>query len=597
MTATDHRLAGFLADVPVLSSLPPAARERLAGRSQTVRVSAGDWLFREGEEADCAYVVRTGRLDVVAEGRGDEVLLTVRRGGVLGELALLRAERRAASVRARRDAELIELRRATFEELLEDEPGFALALTRSLADQLARSRAPAATDAVPVTIGVLALDGGAAAAVAERLAEGLRRAGSLAQFGPSDAATEELPRTLAHAEREHDRVLMVGGEEGGADPWTDFVAREADLVVAVGSRLPPRSRFGPLRGCELMLSGPARDYDALTELAPRNVSAALSGDALLESADMLARRLTGRAPGLVLSGGGARAFAHLGVLEELSDAGIRFDQVSGVSLGSVVAGAVAMGIDPPTIYDRFTQEFVHRNPSNDYTVPAIAVLRGRKVRRTLEEVFGDTRIEELRTRFSCLSCDLVGRRAVVHSTGLLREAIYASLAIPGVFPPVVPGPGRLLVDGGVLNNLPVERMARAREGPVVASDVTARDGRWADARRTGRYWLAGPMRRLLTGDDVPVPRLAETLFRTFTLGSSDTALAASSHADLVVLPEVDGIGLMDWKALPRVREAGRAATRAALAAAPGFVEQWGGRPESPMSGAKQDIPRFGAGPD
>jgi predicted acylesterase/phospholipase RssA len=295
-------------------------------------------------------------------------------------------------------------------------------------------------------------------------------------------------------------------------------------------------------------------------------------DELLETTDALARRLAGRSLGLVLSGGGARAFAHLGVIEELQGAGLHFDRFAGVSLGSIVAGALAMGFELESIYDRFVRHFVAENPSNDYTLPAVAVLRGRKTQRTLKEVMGETHIEELPTSFFCLSCDLVARKPVIHRTGLLREALYASLAIPGVFPPVAPGDGRLLVDGGVLDNLPVETMSRVREGPVVASDVTARDGRWAHARRSRPAKVSRLLLRVLTGTDQVLPRLGETLFRTFTLGSADTAAAALTHADLVVVPSVEGIGLMDWKQLPRLREAGRAAARAVLEESPDAVE-------------------------
>ena len=242
------------------------------------------------------------------------------------------------------------------------------------------------------------------------------------------------------------------------------------------------------------MAGGLLPEDILETLQPREVHVRPSVAELLETTDALARRLAGRSLGLVLSGGGARAFAHLGVVEVLRDAGLRFDRFAGVSLGSIVAGAMAMGFELEAIYERFDRHFVAENPSNDYTLPAVAVLRGRKTQRVLKEVMGETHIEELPKSFFCLSCDLVARKSVIHRTGLLREAIYASLAIPGVFPPVAPGDGRLLVDGGVLDNLPVETMSRAREGPVIASDVTMHDGRWAQSRRSGPAKLSGLLR-------------------------------------------------------------------------------------------------------
>ncbi len=183
----------------------------------------------------------------------------------------------------------------------------------------------------------------------------------------------------------------------------------------------------------------------------------------------------------------------------------------------------------------------------------------------LEEVFGSARIEALPHRFFCVSCDLIARELVVHRTGLVREAVYPSLAIPGVFPPFADAPDRLLVDGGVLDNLPVQTMARSAEGPIIAVDVSHRGGSPDRPPRQRLDRLARPLRRVLTGSDAALPRLGETLMRTLTLGSEDTASAALEHADLVIAPQVEGVGLLQWDQLARVRAIGREAAREALA--------------------------------
>jgi predicted acylesterase/phospholipase RssA len=298
-------------------------------------------------------------------------------------------------------------------------------------------------------------------------------------------------------------------------------------------------------------------------IAPRETHVVGGRAQLARAVDALARRLTGRAVGLVLSGGGARAFAHLGVLDELHAAGVRIDRLGGTSMGALVASFAAAGDDPDVLHRHFEHFFLDQNPTNDYGLPAFSLIRGRKTRAMLEERFGDIRIEQLTHRFYCVSCDLVGRSIVVHRTGLLRDALYASLAIPGIYPPLRDGAGRLLVDGGVLDNLPVEAMARAGEGPVIAVDVGQRGGEPARSRRPRRL---GPLGRALAGSDVQLPRIGETLLRTLTVGSSDTVAAALRHADLVIAPHVEGVGMLDWKSLDRVREIGRTAARAALAA-------------------------------
>src|SRR5215472_17817143 len=131
------RTAAFLRNVPVLAGLSDELLERPADQVTDVRVRAGAWLMREGESADSMFIVRSGRLEVIEEGPPETLIRVLRRGDVLGELALLRDDTRSASVRARRDAELAELGRAEFEALITEAPSFALGLTRAIGERLA----------------------------------------------------------------------------------------------------------------------------------------------------------------------------------------------------------------------------------------------------------------------------------------------------------------------------------------------------------------------------------------------------------------------------------------------------------------------------
>jgi NTE family protein len=543
-----------LAGVPLLAGLSPASHARLAAQARTVRVAAGDHLFAEGDPAHSVYVVRSGRLEV-ASGDPPVVIRVLKRGAVVGELALLSEGTRSASVYARRNSEVIELGREQFELLVRTAPEFAVALTRSIGAQLAASDAAPAPHAAPRIFGVVALDPGARAEqVCELLAQALRAHGTLAHLRREDGG-EAAGRDalLDRAQGDHDRVLLAGAGAGCEDPWTAFCRDEADLVIAVSSGARDPRWIGPpaaLHGCELLVAGRGGRGPEIDAIAPREVHELGAGAALAPAVEALARRLTGRAVGLVLSGGGARAFAHLGVLDELHAAGVRIDRIGGTSMGALVGAFAATGDTPDELHAHFRHFFVERNPTNDYTLPAFALIRGAKTRRMLEERFGEVRIEQLPRRFYCVSCDL-------------RDALYASLAIPGVYPPLRDTTGRVLVDGGVLDNLPVERMARAGEGPVIAVDVGQRGGEPAATKATRRL---GPLVRVLTGSGAPLPRVGETLLRTLTIGSADTVQAGLRHADLVIAPRVEGVGMLDWKSLDRVREVGRAAAREALAA-------------------------------
>lgn len=566
------RTAAFLRYVPVLSGLADDLLERLADQIREVHVRAGGWIMREGEAAESLFIVRAGRLKVVAEGPPESLIGVLRRGDVVGELALLREGARCASVRALRDSELLELAREPFEAMVQQAPSFALGLTRAMGAQLAASRDPIVATSPPRAIAVVGLD---AAAPTAEVADVL--AGALSAYGRVASLQTGTITAIDQAERDADRVLLRGGTSPGEE-WTELCVREADLVLAVTGGIPDAAwvrSAATLAGCELLVLGPSVSGSVIDAFRPRESQVVSDLATVPEALQATARRLAGRSLGIVLSGGGARALAHLGVLEELVAAGVRFDRIAGVSLGSLVAAAAAAGWPVERMREVFERSFVESNPSNDFVPPAYSLIRGAKTRRLLRENFGDRHIEELPHRFFCLSCDLIARDAVVHRTGPVVDAIYPSLAVPGVFPPVPTHDGRLLVDGGVLDNLPVATMARAGEGPVIAVDVTGRMGQFNRPSRGAAVRLGKPIRMALTGSEAELPRLVETLMRTMTVGSIDTVAAARLHADLVITPQVDGIGLMDWKALGRVRELGRQAARQALDSEPDLPSRLG----------------------
>jgi NTE family protein len=262
----------------------------------------------------------------------------------------------------------------------------------------------------------------------------------------------------------------------------------------------------------------------------------------------------------VLSGGGARGFAHIGVLEELVAAGVTIDRVGGVSCGAWIGAMFALGMDPDEIDARCYEDWVRRNPLTDYTFPRTAMIRGQRVRAVFERNLPGL-IEELPRDYFCVSCDLVSGELIVHREGPLGVAAAASQCLPGLAPPVALD-GRLLIDGGVLNNLPVDVMAVTREGPVIAVDVTTRY----------RPPMPGAQRRRRSSnangiwdDHTPRPSVLETISRALVLGSVDTEQAAREHADIVIAPVEPDVGMLEWHQLDRVRERGRCAAREVLA--------------------------------
>jgi predicted acylesterase/phospholipase RssA/CRP-like cAMP-binding protein len=551
-----------LAKVPLFAAAGRDVIERMAECADTVRLEAGEWLFRAGDPADALYVVSSGRLEVLIDGSPAS---TLRRGDVIGELALLTSTPRSASARARRDTELVRLAGDELTALLRDSVDASLALNRALSQQLQESRArEEAAIRLPGTIAILPLAGGLPLQpIRDGLLRELAPHERVVEFDGGGAADDaERARLLDALERDHDQILLVAREPDPADPWTAFCLRQADRVVALagpGTRLEAQLA-DMLRGrCDLAHTArPAPGLLDALEPQRRYLVADAAGVA------RMARRLSGRSVGVVLSGGGARGAAHLGVLEELTAAGVEIDRVGGASMGALVGALFAAGLSIDAISARMTAELVERNPMNDFTIPLVALTRGRKGEAMVRRLTGELLVEDLERDYFSVSSDLIANEAVEHRSGPLAEAVGASISIPGFVPPVAIG-DRLLVDGGVLDNLPVARMPRD-EGPVIAVNVSASSApppppsRW---RRPRTRKMAAAVRRVVTGVEEPRLGFAQSLMRSVVLGAQD-ASAAATYADLFISPDVSGVDLLDWKAMPAMREAGHAAARKAL---------------------------------
>lgn len=531
-------MVALLRQARLFAELPDVALSRLAAGAMLRRLRAGEWLFRTGEDGDQLFVVASGRLEVVIESSPPayEARL-LGRGEVVGEVALVSGQPRSASVRARRDSELLEISSTGFRDLLRQHTDVALELLQVLARRLASGAPPSGLTAR--TVAVVDLREQPGRTMLSSLVDAF--GDSVATLGRADLLSDVEPgRHVDDLEERYDVVLLTA-RLGDPTEWVDFCRRQADRLLAVGDieDLPPVAELaGLLDGCDLALVGrpsnaTRRWLDALHPRAHHWVDLPDRPSGVAR----LVRRLAGRSTGLVLSGGGTRGFAHIGAVERLLERGFTIDRIGGCSMGAFVSGLVARGLSAGECIEVCREEFVNRNPFNDYTVPRVSLIRARKATAMLQRVFGDRMIEDCAGDYFCVSSDLVGADQVVHRRGPLWQGIGASMSIPGFAPPVELE-GRLLVDGGVLDNLPIEVMAATGEGPVVAVDAM------------GRTRLGQPGVR---------PTLSETLFRATVLGSWQRLTENSDRARLVITPDIPQVGLLDFHRIDEVVDAGRRA--------------------------------------
>jgi len=340
--------------------------------------------------------------------------------------------------------------------------------------------------------------------------------------------------------------------------------RQADTVVFVAhtddaERLDddlPR----PARRPELVLvghpPGPAR-HTRWSEATDAWVQTTVDPAALATGLRPLVARLAGRALGLVLSGGGARGLAHVGVIQELEEAGFHIDRIAGTSMGAIVAAPYATGMGGAELADAMYENCVRR-PFTDWHPSLHSLARGSRLARAFSARLGaDTVIEGLPRQLRVVSVDLVSRTRQVHDRGLLAEAAMASARLPVLFPAMPRDDGRLLVDGGIMDNLPVSTLVERDEGPLIAVAI---GGGGSDRRRSG------PPR---------IPTIGESLMRTLMISSGGAIEAARTQGAWVICPPTMGVGLLEFHQLDTMIRAGRAAARALLDATGGDLGQLG----------------------
>lgn len=447
-------------------------------------VSAGTAVFRQGAPGDAAYLVLSGRLRVVRHEDGQhEDLADVVRGEIVGELALLTGEERSASVYALRDSVIARIGADDFEVLLREQPGAALPIMRFLANRLRRFTVErGASPAGEATIAVFALGAVDAAEFARQLVEAIAREAPVELLPPGDADADDLATVFERPDAAG-RVLVCPGEPGWT-AWNDAVLRHATEVLLVADArsdpvpgpvdaavFAPRERSAPR--VTLVLRHAQGRSPTRTErwLRPRPPVAHLhvrAGDAA--DAARVGRWVTDRSIGLVLGGGGARGWAHLGALRAIEELGIPIDLVGGTSQGALVGASIADRRSAARIRDEAAPLVKHLR---DYTVPFVSVLRGRLIGRTLEHlVRPGIAIEDLWLPYFAVATNLSRAERAVQTRGDVVEAVRASISLPVLLPPVVRG-GDLLIDGGLLDNVPVDEMRRwVGSGAIIAVDVS-----------------------------------------------------------------------------------------------------------------------------
>ncbi len=560
-----------IARTAIFGGLHPEIRDALLPYLEPVALAGGETLCRQGDASDALYVLCSGSLGAFGPSLStarERLLGVIAPGEIVGELGLLTEQPRSATVRALRDCTLLKLSRGdVLLRLMRAHPETLVGTLRQIVERhLRNDRGEALTPAR--TFALLGFDTSVRLrAAAEQVAQ------ALAPFGPVMAIDANLGRERdaqwhSEREREHRFVLYVAGPEDQA--WRATCLRQADQVVMVA-----RAEASPAPWPDAIChSGGdalhrARHLMLLSDRGtpvPGNAARWLSqfeGEVALHHvrgpADYarVARHLAHRATGLVLSGGGARGFGHVGVVRALRELGQPIDAVGGTSMGAIIAAGVACEWDDAQLLEQTRQAFIRGHPLRDLTLPLIALTRGTRATRLLRRSFGTRDIEDLILPFFCVSANLTRGSVDVHTRGSLWKWLRAGAAIPGLLPPLLDA-GMVHVDGAVMNNLPTDVMRDRGVHQVIAVDISGDDALPATFEDVALPTLPRLTWEWLHGRQWP--SLFAILVRAAMVQSEHSSQERRKLATWLLTPPHGQVGLLNWKAYERAIESGYAYT-------------------------------------
>jgi NTE family protein/lysophospholipid hydrolase len=611
-----HSIAAAIEQSSQLSGLTPAARQDLARALTRIDLPAGQTLFREGQPGNAIYLILSGRIRLIREPLCQPVrepgvqseapsptpIAELGKGDLFGELAMLTGDPRSASAIAIRDSHLAQLDRAAFDRIVANHPVEFLGLfSRQLASRLRRQNLGGKSQdsphgRPPVAIAILPLSPTEQTGSARDFAAELVR--QLSAFGPTLHLNRAvIDRVVRHGERRiaarqfdevaerrllawlddlemlYRHIVYEADYQSGLEEsaWTTRCLRQADvlLVVAGGPADPRQSEQTMVRLNRKTIPSVKTTLILTHNQGPGSVTHTIAWKRALGFSShehvrrnslgqhhpgdvgRIARALNGQSVGLALGGGFALGLAHIGVVDAMRELDIPIDFVGGTSMGAILAAAAAQEFT----HDQMLEVMDHgcaQALKGDYTLPILSLFSGRKVTQALGKYLEKLDIEDLWLPYFAISASLVNARMVVHREGSALKSVVASCRAPGMFPPLGWN-GDVLVDGGLVNNIPADVMRQsvantAGAGTVFAVDVSPETeftaGQEFGTEVSGWRVAArnfNPFRR-----QQKMGTLADVLMRLIRLGGVAHKQQIHASADLYMTIPLENFAIRDF---------------------------------------------------
>ena len=534
----------ILRGIPLFKNLSNDDLKLIANRLTKVNYAKGDFIFKEDEVGDTMYLVESGQVAVLGRDAGDIAQLGP--GSFVGEISLLLAQPRTASLQVVIDAELWALSKVDFEELLATRPAIGMEMMRELSQRLVSTTRRKRT-AVKRQI--------------TALVQSNDFAGELS-WGPLELAQalhDQLDGTigllplpgLTLSKTDPDSGIMVLDNDYLDEAYlAKSLSHQVEIYKHILVFVPDVAESLHVKAVEL----------ADTVVTVGNASAWLTdctqkqgvwtAQGVPEEPGRIARRLTNRTVGLALSSGGSRGLAHVGVMKVLMEEDIPIDMVAGTSAGALFGTFFAAGW-PWERYQTLIEEMktVNRFTNWDFNIPPrTGVLKGRKARDRIIDRWADGKnFEDLKTPLFMVAADILTGDEVVFESGSLADAIRASLSIPILVEPWY-YQGHYFVDGGIVNPLPADILRQRGADIVIGSSVIQ------------------PLRESYSGRRDRMPSIFQVLFNIYSSMEAEVIKKQIPLIDVLIHHKVAAEHSLDFENVNELVEIGEEAAHQMLPA-------------------------------
>lgn len=546
--------------------------EQIFKIGRQIELQTGDYLFHQGERENVLYIVLSGRLRALIESEGEfRILGDIGEGEPVGEFALFTNEPRMASVLAIRKSVVLEFNQEEYQILVGKNPALATSLTNFVIQRLRRNTFQQNKSTPPKNIAIINLqpDNDLSPWTVD-MEKYFSEKNTPIQIYDHTSGDFQNDQELFDSLEQHEGLNILVCDQENKE-WSHQCLVYADLVIVATEFDAEPSLYQIEKDLNLYTHNilNKKVYLLLLHIEnadrPKNTAKWLNNREINlhihirqnNQADVrrFCRILSNQAVGIVLGGGGAKGYAHLGVVRALLEEGIEIDFLGGTSAGAIYGISMSyVDFESKKIQELSEDSVKRKLTSNDFALPLLSIMTGNKVKKFLKDIYGDSHLEDLWINSYCVSTNFSKASPKIHTTGLMWKQVMASMAIPGIFPPVVIDK-YLHVDGAVMDNLPIEPMYRYPVGNIIAVSLSGLPDRKVEFAESPASWTL--LWDKLTGKrKYRLPGIASIMINSLTLNSLQKQEATKSKVSHYFELNLKGFGFMDDKKWKQIQQKG-----------------------------------------